>query len=289
MTSQQDNRTVSTGAVRPVAGTQTAPVWFLSHGAPTTVLADDATTAFWASLEPELDGVRAILMISAHWETAAPVVSGASRPETIHDFYGFPGALYELRYPAPGAPEVAAEVARLLRDGGIETAIAPGRGLDHGAWTPLYHARPKADIPVLQLSIQPQKGPDWHLRLGHALAPLTRNGIAVIGSGGAVHNVPDAMQRLRGGYDETPEWAVLFNERLCTLVANGDAAGLEALLASPLGSQAHPSDEHLMPLFVAMGAGGSNQGSLLHDRFDCGSLAMTAFSFTRLDSASADG
>jgi 4,5-DOPA dioxygenase extradiol len=289
MTSGKEIRTVSPDTVLPAAGPVNAPVWFLSHGAPTTVLSDDATTAFWAGLETALDGMRAILMISAHWETAAPVVSAATRPETIHDFYGFPEALYELHYRAPGAPEVAAEVARLLRDDGIETAIAPDRGLDHGAWTPLYHARPKADIPVLQLSIQPHRGSDWHLRLGAALEPLTRQGIAVIGSGGAVHNVPDAMQRLRGGHDETPEWAALFNDRLCALVASGDAPGLEALLASPLGSQAHPSDEHLMPLFVAMGAGGGNQGSLLHDRFDCGSLAMTAFSFSRLDSASADG
>jgi 4,5-DOPA dioxygenase extradiol len=272
---------ISPGTERPAANAagHSAPCWFLSHGAPTIALADDETTRFWRTLGPALDECRAVLAVSAHWETMHPEVSAARAPATIHDFHGFPEALYRLTYPAAGAPDIAGRVADLLAAASIPVSLVEDRGLDHGAWTPLLHIRPAADIPVLQLSIQPHRGSDWHLALGRALAPLRREGVAVIASGGAVHNVRDAITRMQRGDGSIPEWAASFERQLSILVADGDQDGIADLLLSPAGRMAHPRDEHLLPLLVAMGAGGG-KGTAIHSRFDCGSLAMTAYVFS---------
>lgn len=268
-----------TGEPAATAAGIPAPCWFLSHGAPTIALADDPTTRFWNGLSPALDGCRAILAVSAHWETMLPAIGAAGRPETIHDFYGFPEQLYRLAYPAAGAPAIAAETAALLREAGIAAELDPDRGLDHGAWTPLLHIRPDADLPVLQLSIQPHRDLRWHLALGKALAPLRRAGVAIVASGGAVHNVRDAMTRMHRGGNSTPDWASSFERDLSRLVARGDADGIAGLLLTPAGRMSHPRNEHLLPLLVAMGAGGG-KGETMHGRFDCGSLAMTAYGFS---------
>src|SRR5262249_48357910 len=159
------------------------PTLFVSHGSPTLILENAPARAFLASLGSQLPRPTAIVAVSAHWDTDLPAVSLAHKPATIHDFYGFPEALYRLRYEAPGAPQLAERVARLTG-----AAHDPHRGLDHGAWVPAMLAWPSADIPIFQLSIQPQESPAHHLALGRKLAPLREEGVLVMGSGSATHN-----------------------------------------------------------------------------------------------------
>ena len=168
------------------------PSVFVSHGPPTMVVDDVAVRGFLGELGRGLGRPAAVLCVSAHWDTAAPCIGSAARPETIHDFYGFPAELYDLRYPAPGAPELAARTLTLLAEAGIEARLDPGRGLDHGAWEPLMLMYPEADVPVAQLSIQSTAGAAAHLALGRALAPLRRDGVLVLGSG--------QKTRPRGGF-----------------------------------------------------------------------------------------
>jgi 4,5-DOPA dioxygenase extradiol len=156
------------------------PALFISHGAPTLPLEDSPARRFIEGLGNDLPKPRAILAVSAHWETARPTVSAVERPETIHDFSGFPQALYRLRYPAPGAPDLAQRVVGLLGAKRIVADIDRTRGLDHGAWTPLILMYPQADIPVTQLSIQPDQGPEYHWRIGEALRPLRDEGVLVV-------------------------------------------------------------------------------------------------------------
>jgi 4,5-DOPA dioxygenase extradiol len=250
------------------------PALFISHGAPTLVFEDIPARHFIAGLGARLARPKAILCISAHWETETPMVSGATAPETIHDFYGFPDALYRLGYPAPGAPALAERVAALLKDAGFQAGIDPGRGLDHGAWNPLLLIYPKADLPVAQLSIQPQRDPAHHLAVGRALQPLRDEGVLILASGGAVHNLRQfAVDRERPAV-----WAASFDEWLADRIAAGDADALVNYRETrPDGRLAHPRDEHFLPLFVALGAGGAGPGQALHRSFAHGSLSMASY------------
>lgn len=254
------------------------PAVFVSHGAPTLAVERNDTVEFLKRLGKELGRPDAILCVSAHWDTAAPAVSGAERPETIHDFGGFPEELYRMRYPAPGAPALAARVNELLGGADIACTIAPTRGLDHGAWVPLKLIYPEADIPVTQLSVQPALGTGHHLRLGRALAPLREEGVLVLATGSATHNLS------RIGRGETPpEWARKFDEWLYRKISDGAVEELlEYRMLAPHASIAHPTDEHLLPLFVALGAGsGESQtpGRGLHRGWTWESLSMAAYGF----------
>lgn len=218
---------------------------------------------------------EAILCVSAHWETERPAVSGAVRPETIHDFFGFPDALYRLRYPAPGAPQLAKRAGQLLGDAGIGCDVDSSRGLDHGAWNPLLLSYPDADIPVTQLSIQAHLDPAHHVRLGRALRPLRGENVLILASGGAVHN----LRQFQVDRDTPAAWAVAFEAWLAERIEAGDEAALAGYReAQPQARLAHPRDEHLLPLFVAMGAGGG-PGRALHRSFAHGSLSMAAFAW----------
>ena len=255
------------------------PALFVSHGSPTMPLEKSAANDFLRGLGVALGRPEAILMVSAHWDTERPAVSGAKRPQTIHDFYGFPPELYRLEYPAPGAPKLAERVARLLGEQGIPADIDPERGLDHGAWTPLILAYPKADIPVAQFSIQSHLGPAHHLRLGEALRPLRDEGVLVIASGGATHNLRE-LSRQRG--NPVPQgWTVEFNEWLADAVKSHRTGDLIAYRDhAPQAVRNHPTDEHLIPLFVALGAGdpgGTTQR--LHSSIDSGVISMDAYRF----------
>jgi 4,5-DOPA dioxygenase extradiol len=267
------------------------PPAFVSHGAPTIALArspaHDFLAGFGRRYEECFGRPRAILCVSAHWETAQPAASGASRPETVHDFYGFPPPLYQLRYPAPGAPDLAARAAALCRQAGIACDIDPDQGLDHGAWIPLWLMWPAADIPVAQFAIQPPLGPRHHLALGAALAPLVDDCVLVLASGGAVHNVPDAMRRLRGAGAETPAWAAAFARWLDETLAAGRIEELADYRARAPGAvESHPRDEHLLPLFVAVGAAGTRaRARSLHAGFEHGSLSMAAWMFEPAEAA----
>lgn len=252
------------------------PALFVSHGAPTLIGEEIPARDFLAGLGRALARPTAIVVATAHWETDRPALSAAARPETIHDFYGFPEALYRLRYPAPGAPALAEEaVAALARDG-IGASVDPDRGFDHGVWSPLLLMYPEADIPVVSLSVQPRRSPAEHIAVGRALASLRERGVLVMGSGGAVHNLGALA---RGSQGAAPDWATRFDEWLAQAFTDGDVESLANYReVAPHARQAHPRDEHLMPAFVAFGAGGPQaRGRRLHRSFAHGSISMAAY------------
>lgn len=258
--------------------TRREPALFVSHGAPTLAIEQNDTVDFLKRLGAELHRPSSILCVSAHWNTSAPQVSGAERPETIHDFGGFPAELYSMRYPAQGAPALAGRVQELLGGAGLACTTSDERGLDHGAWVPLRLIYPEADVPVAELSIQPRLGTEHHLRLGRALAPLRDEGVLILATGSATHNLSKI-----GRGDVPPEWAREFDEWLFRRVTEG---ALKELLdyrrLAPHAALAHPTDEHLLPLFVALGAGsdaGSTRGRSLHRGWTWESLSMAAYGF----------
>jgi 4,5-DOPA dioxygenase extradiol len=255
------------------------PVLFVSHGAPTLPLESSAAHDFLEGVGAALDRPRAILAVSAHWETGQPAVSTAVQPETIYDFHGFPEALYRLRYPAPGAPQLAARVARLLAASGMPARLDPQRGLDHGAWTPLILMYPQADIPVTQLSVQPQAGAEYHLRLGEALRPLRDEGVLILASGSVTHNLREFRAHHRDA--QPPAWVTEFNEWLAAALLQGRHADLAAYRSSaPHAVRNHPTEEHLLPLFVAAGAGGTESNARrLHSSYAYGVIGMDAYRF----------
>jgi 4,5-DOPA dioxygenase extradiol len=250
------------------------PTVFVSHGSPTLILGDSPARAFLATLGKQLPRPTAIVAVSAHWDTDMPAVSLARRPDTIHDFYGFPDALYRLRYAAPGAPELAERVAKLTG-----AAHDAHRGLDHGAWVPAMLGWPEADIPIFQLSVQPNESPAHHIALGRKLSALREEGVLVMGSGSATHNL---RALVRGGGDSEPEpWAQEFDDWLAAAVETGDEAALADYRAqAPNAVDAHPTDEHFLPLHVAYGAAGAGaRGRALHRSFTLGNLSMASYAF----------
>jgi 4,5-DOPA dioxygenase extradiol len=258
------------------------PVLFVSHGAPTLPLEPGETGAAWRKLGEQLPKPSAILVISAHWETSIPTVSRAIQPETIHDFYGFPAELYKLQYPAPGAPELAQSVALALQQAGFTAQLDDTRGLDHGAWVPLSLMSPKADIPVTQLSLQPEKDPAWHIALGRALRPLREQGVLIVGSGSITHNLRAIFKHPQG--EPVPEWVSEFCDWMAEKIKSGDLEALSAYRTlAPHAAQNHPTDEHLLPLFVALGAADKIDSAVrLNHVMTYGMLAMDAWLFDPL-------
>jgi len=256
------------------------PTLFLSHGSPMLALQDSPARRFLQGLGTSLDRPEAILVVSAHWETrGGPAVSLARQPETIHDFGGFPRALFEIRYPAPGAPAAAQRAAALLEEAGLPVGASADRGLDHGAWVPLSLMYPNADIPVTQLSVVRDASPAEHERLGLALAALRHEGVLVVGSGSLTHN----LYEFRGqGIDApVPHWVSEFEGwAKARLEASDRQALLDYRRLAPFAEQNHPTDEHLLPLFVAMGAAGADaRATQLHASYEHGVLAMDAYAF----------
>lgn len=247
-----------------------------------TALMDSPARHFLEGLGALIPRPRAILVASAHWETEAPAVSAPTRNTTIHDFYGFPPALYALRYDPPGAPELAAWAADLLGKTGVKCAVDRSRGLDHGAWVPLLLAYPEADIPVLQISLQTQMGPRHHLAMGAALRPLVAEDVLVIGSGSFTHDLR-RFGRGRGAID-APETADVteFSDWMDERIVAGDAAALVDYRArAPFAADEHPTEEHLLPLFVAMGAAGARvSATRLHQSVEFGFLRMDTYAFS---------
>lgn len=228
------------------------PTLFLSHGAPTLPIDPSLPSSEFAALSAQLPRPESILMLSAHWGTAAPVASTAERPETIHDFYGFPRALYEIEYAAPGAPDLARRAATMLDAHGVAASTQP-HGLDHGAWVPMLLMFPDADIPVAQLSIQPHMDAAHHFRVGRALRSLKDDGVMVIGSGQITHNLraADFSARPEDADPRVAEFTDWFEERL---TAHDVDALLDYRNRAPHAALMHPTDEHLLPVFAALGA-----------------------------------
>ena len=252
------------------------PVIFVGHGAPTLPLAEDGAVDFLRQLGPRLPKPRAVLVVSAHWETVVPTVASTAQPQTIHDFHGFPRELYEMTYAAAGAPEMACHTYHLLREHFPAVARDAHYGLDHGAWVPLKLIYPAADIPVFQVSIQPAEGPSGAYALGAALAPLRKEGVLILASGSLVHN----LSEFRSGSRETPSWASEFDDWLAARLANGDTEQLKQYRReAPHAVKAHPRDEHLLPLFVAHGAAEGEAVTALYRGFMHGGLSMASYAF----------
>lgn len=256
------------------------PVLFVSHGAPNLAIHKTPAHEFLKALGKALPRPRAILVISAHFMTRVPAVTTDARPETIHDFGGFEPELHRMTYEAPGAPDVAQECLAVLEAHGIPAMPVANRGFDHGTWVPLKLLAPEADIPVVQLSVQPKAGPAHHLALGRALAGLADQGILILGSGALTHNLHEVFGGGYGLEDPAPEWVTVFGEWMRERVEQG---ALDDLLAyrtrAPNGERNHPTEEHLLPLFVALGAAEGVAGKRIHSSAQYGVLMMDVFAF----------
>jgi len=255
------------------------PSLFVSHGSPMLALTLTPTHDFLARLGRALPRPRAILVASAHWETETPMVNAVAHNDTIHDFFGFPKALFELTYPAPGDPALAERIVSLLRDAGFPAGVDSTRGLDHGAWVPLLLTYPEADVPVLQLSVQPHLGPIHHHMIGRVLARLRDEGVLILGSGSFTHD----LRRFRGQRVDSPEtedvtkFSTWMDERIT--IADLDAL-FDYRARAPHAADEHPTEEHLLPLFTAIGAAGDRPTARrLHSATEHGILRMDAYAF----------
>ncbi len=258
----------------------TQPSLFIGHGAPTLLIGQTDARDFLSGLAERFPAPKAILVISAHFNARVPVITSAAQPETIHDFRGFPDVLYQQQYPAPGDPVLAEQIAGRLQTAGFPAVTHAGRGLDHGAWIPLMLAYPKADIPVLQLSISMNENPEWHYRLGQTLQPLRDEGVMIFGSGSVTHNLHAVFSDNYELDSPVPEWVSSFADWLAVRIEAGDQdAILSAVQFGPHGRENHPTMDHILPLFVALGAGGNNAGHRLHRSTTYGVIAMDAYSF----------
>lgn len=249
---------------------------FFAHGAPTLALDDTAASRFLKSFAAGKPKPDAIVILSAHWETDGLRLSAPGRLRTYHDFYGFPKPLYEIEYPAFADEDHVDEVARLLEAAGHEVELDSEWGLDHGAWVPLSLAFPEADIPVVALSLPHGSTPETLYALGRALAPLKDKGVLIAGSGSTTHN----LRMLQPQGSQPPAWATGFDTWLERGLAAGKVDYFADLESAPDFRLNHPTEEHLLPLFFALGAGGPEATpELLHRSYEYGSISMSYFRF----------
>lgn len=254
------------------------PALFVSHGSPMTIIEQTEGHFFLKELGTLVPRPKAILSVTAHWVSPHTAVSSDPQPETIHDFGGFPQELFDMQYPAPGAPEVAAAALKLLRDAGIDAVEVPKRGFDHGTWSPLILSYPDADIPVVQMAVQPRENAAWHYKLGRALEPLRDQGVMILGSGSISHNL---RSYFNAEYAETPAWVTDFTDWVADSVREKKVDELlDYLHAAPAPTINHPTSEHWLPFYVALGAAGeAGTGTRIHESIDRVILAMDAYRF----------
>ena len=245
------------------------PVLFIGHGSPMNAIERSRFTESLAELGTRLPRPKAVCVVSAHWVTPGTEVLAAGQPRTIHDFHGFPRALYEVEYPAPGAPAEAHRLAREIAGHPDETW-----GFDHGAWSVLKHLYPGAEVPVFQVSLDERRSLPRHLDLGAEIARLRERGVLILGSGNVVHN----LRRLGDEKDSAPfPWTLEFDSRVKQAIENRDLAALAApeTWGKPLASVAHPTLEHYVPLLYCLGsASGSDAVSYPYEGFEYGSISM---------------
>lgn len=252
------------------------PSLFISHGSPMLALQPGASGPALARLARELPRPKAIVLVSAHWESRELLIMSNPQPATWHDFGGFPPALYAVEYPAPGAPELASQISQQLSAAGLPARLDDQRPLDHGAWVPLSLMYREADIPVVQVSLPSHAGPELQLRVGQALAALRADGILLIGSGSITHNLGELDWH--AGPDAVEPWALAFRDWVVArLEADDRPALLDYRRQAPHAVHNHPSDEHLLPLFFAMGAGA--RLGVVHQGFTHGALGMDIYRF----------
>jgi 4,5-DOPA dioxygenase extradiol len=268
------------------------PTLFISHGSPMLAIEPSPARDFLIDYGKQLKRPRAVVIASAHFETTRPAVVGDANPGMIYDFGGFPDALYQIVYPAPGDPVVATKIGGLLAAAGFAPAMVSNRGFDHGAWVPLSLMFPDADVPVVQLAVQPQLGAGHHVKLGRALASLKDEDILVIGSGNATHNLRAFFHtRMQGddfsmttpseGGRTVPDWVLAFDGWVRDKVQAGNVDDLVNYRErAPYARENHPSEEHFLPLHVAVGAAGEGaKGEIIHSSYANGVLSMDAYVF----------
>jgi len=252
------------------------PSLFISHGSPMLALEPGDSGPALARLAADMPRPRAIVIVSAHWESAELLVNGNPLPETWHDFGGFPPALFAVQYPAKGMPEMAQHVVDLLAASGLPARIDQNRPMDHGVWVPLSLMYPQADIPVVQVSLPSRMGPALQTRVGKALASLREEQVLVIGSGSITHNLRELDWH--AGPESVEPWAKAFRDWMIEkLVADDDDSLHDYRRLAPNAVRNHPSDEHLLPLYFARGAGG--KFSVAHQGFTMGALGMDIYRF----------
>jgi 4,5-DOPA dioxygenase extradiol len=252
----------------------TMPAAFIGHGNPMNALETNRYTAAWRAFGRSVPRPRAILVVSAHWYINATAVTAMPRPRTIHDFFGFPQQLFDVRYPAPGLPALAEEISEIVKPTWVGADI-DSWGIDHGTWSVLVHAFPDADIPVTQLSINADKGFDYHLELGAKLAPLRDSGVLILGSGNVVHNLRGVNPAMRdSGFD----WAQRFDSDAKETMLD-DPLNAARLDAHPDFRHAAPTPDHFLPLLYLAGLAGAGKvgADVLVDGYAYGSLSMTAY------------
>ncbi|WP_417667912.1 dioxygenase [Roseibium sp.] len=249
---------------------------FLAHGSPMLALTDIPAHRFLRSLASQMAQPKGIIVLSAHWETPDQRISAPGPLPTIHDFGGFPQALFDIQYPAEASAELVAEVERHLSANNITARTDDSWGLDHGAWVPLSLVYPDLAVPIVALSLPNSSTPESLHALGRSLAPLTRDGILLVGSGSTIHN----LRKLQPEGSPAADWAESFDAWVDEGLAGGDIRYFSDLDAAPDFRSAHPTDEHFLPLFFAMGAAGKNvPAELLHRSYSHGSLSMSYFRF----------
>lgn len=255
------------------------PSFFIAHGAPLLAIEDNTYTEFLSQLGRTIPRPKAVVLFSAHWEADTQQVGDAPAFDTIYDFGGFPEALYQIKYPAQGAHDVASELQDLFSREGVSFAVDNKRGLDHGAWVVLRLLYPEADVPVVSMSVNPALSPEEQFKIGKALAELRKQDVLIIASGGTVHNLR-ALNWHSSGVDD---WALQFDEWLATHLKTWD---LEALFdyqaRAPHANLAVPphGSEHFIPIFYAIGAAdGSNRAELLHRSYQYGNLSHSVWQF----------
>jgi 4,5-DOPA dioxygenase extradiol len=254
------------------------PAVFVGHGNPMNALQDNAYARGWALIGEDIPRPKAVLSISAHWYIPGTSVTSMPAPRTIHDFSGFPPELYQVRYPAPGDPALADRVGGLLAP--MPVSRDTNWGLDHGTWSVLRHVFPRADVPVVQLSIDQGMPPAGHLEIGRKLAPLREEGVLIVGSGNITHNLRHAMASYQRGESSTPDWAIRFDAKVARSAEKHEADLLVRAVENDDGRMAHPTLDHYLPLLYVAGA--SVAGDTVRfpvTGFDLSSLSMRAIVF----------
>ncbi|KAL2612205.1 hypothetical protein R1flu_023897 [Riccia fluitans] len=257
--------------------------YFLSHGSPMLlcpeITGELASRNFLETFGEKFARPKAILAVSAHWDTSVPTVSSMVKQDTIYDFGGFPRRLYSIKYDCPGSPAIAKRVVELLSAAGIEGAkMDSRRGLDHGSWVPFLLMYPEKDIPVLQLSVMNRRNAAYHYAMGQALAPLKEEGVVIMGLGNTTHNLRD----IRMSHTGPPvAWAQTFDGWLKeALISKRYDDVVHYLEKAPHARTAHPTPDHFLPLIVALGAAGNNcDTEIIHESWEVGTMSMASFAF----------
>jgi 4,5-DOPA dioxygenase extradiol len=260
----------------PYNSSEQMPVLFLGHGSPMNAIEDNEFVRKWKEIGKSLPKPNAILCISAHWETRGTFVTAMEKPVTIHDFGGFPKALYDVQYPAPGSPDLAHETKHIIKI--TEVGLDEKWGLDHGAWTVIKHLYPEADVPVIQLSLDHYQSPQYHYNLAKELSPLREKGVLIIGSGNMVHNLGMLAWDKLNSDNYSFDWAQEAKEKMIDYIKNGDHQSLiDYKTQGSAFELSIPTPEHYLPLLYALALKEkSEKVSIFNDKTIAGSLAMTS-------------